>query len=877
MSEIRALSVTPTPRNPDPDRLSGDVLPHAYDVYLKVSPSDPCFSGKVAIAGEAVRPVQSFELNAAGLDVRSAIVQCGSQQLAAQVQADPKHEKVRLTFPQMLPAGPLSLKMAFDGKVRNDLQGLYLGQDGGETALVSQCEAASARSIFPCFDEPAFKASMRWTVETDPGYQVITNGIELPETKTADGHVVHHYAATRKPIASYVSAVTVGHYESTPEVKVSGIPTRVWVARGCTAQGLFAQQCTEFGIPWLEKYFGQPYPFEKLDQVGVPGFDAGAMENAGAIFYRRQLLQMDPTRASLAVKRRIAEVVLHENAHQWFGNLVTPRWWDDLWLNEAFATWLSRKAISEWHADWQVWDWHTAVYRSHAMQADALSNTHPIYTTVRTPREAEQNFDDITYEKGSSVLRMLEQYLGEDVFQKGMQLHMERHKCGNASSADLWQSLEDASGQPVGELMRSWINQPGFPQVSASVEQQNGQTYLALSQERCFSDPARRGSSPQTWNIPVVVRYEDDEGVKTQRFLMKDPSDRIQLDVKGKLRWVLPNQGATGFYRTAMARPQLDALLQNGLSRLSVSERVGLLDDEWELAKNGTFGMSRYLDVMQALAGDRDGFVIGKICEQLGYLDDHLVSEADRPKLQALTRKLLQPQLERLGWSQQPGESEQDAQLRADVVLALAQVGRDPAVLDRAEHLATQEARNPNSLDPALANAVVKAGAVRGDARRMEHYLDIYRSRRDQGAPPAEQLRYIDAVSAFENPDAVAKVLSLVGNPQDTTIPQEQIGTVLVGHLSEPAVQQSAFRFLNQNWNALQPRLGSMLGVNRVLNGLKAMPDDQIDQVAGFFKAHPIPEARRTMDGVLDTLRVRGSLVDREHSDLSAWLARHTG
>ena len=396
--------------------------------------------------------------------------------------AAPASETVVLRFASPLARGKAALELAWAGRMTDGLRGLYPAGDG---IVATQFEAADARRVFPCFDEPGFKAPWRLAVEAPTGVAVLSNSAPASE-EDLDGRRRIRFAET-PPLPTYLVALVLGRVDAHLPVSVRGVPVRTFAQPAKLALTGFGQDVAVEVLPRLEDYFGVPYAFGKLDQVGLPEFEAGAMENAGLITYREVALLLDPATASLAQKKRVAEVVTHELAHQWFGNWVTMTWWDDLWLNEAFATWMAFKIVDQWNPAWRVW-LEFDQGKAAALHLDALRSTHPVRAEIRNVAEATEAFDLITYEKGGAVLRMIEGYLGEEPFREGIRTYMRRHAKGNAVADDLWRALGEASREPVVELANAWIGAPGHPVIEVA---RTGRT-LRLSQRRFFSEPGRR-------------------------------------------------------------------------------------------------------------------------------------------------------------------------------------------------------------------------------------------------------------------------------------------------------------------------------------------------------------------------------------------------
>ncbi|MEZ0310589.1 MAG: M1 family metallopeptidase [Myxococcota bacterium] len=854
-------------------RLSKDITPRAYAIHLFATPKKMTFSGTVRISLKSRVASEVVELHARDLTVGDVVAIVGKKKIKGKAKLRKDRETVELRFPKELPKGAFEITTSFKGKLNPSMHGLYLAKDGDERAIVSQCEATDARGIFPCFDEPEHKATFQWTVTTDAGLTVITNGVPKGVKKvrvSGKPAETHAFGATRI-ISSYLVAVTIGKLEASKKRIVAKIPCRAWAGPGKGKLTDFAQDVTAQVLPWYEKYFGQKYNYQKLDQVAVPGFDAGAMENVGAIFYRQNLLLMQPGATSWTSQKRIAEVIAHELAHQWFGNLVTMKWWDDLWLNEAFATWIAYKAVDVWQPTWRMWDDYLESKES-ALAADALVNTHPVYTPVKTPAEATELFDVITYEKGCAVLRMCEAYLGDAVFQKGIKAYQTEFKNKNAAGADLWRCLADASGEPVGELMRSWVEQEGFPLVTVSaapgMADSGGKTTLTLKQRRFFSDAGmmKKGTA-QVWTIPIVIRYSGPNGIQTHRHLMRNTEETV--DLPAGVRWVHANASAGGFYRV-----QMDALMRarllTAVADLAPSERMTLIEDQWALVRNGESDVGAFLDVLSAFRGDNDHIVTRSMTKALSSIHSYLVGPAEEARFAELVRWFFSPQLESLGMETRHGEPEAQGVRRASIVYALGELGRDPKVLAEAARLVAREMEDPTAVDPNLAGTLVALGAVKGDNALLDSYVRVYLARKEARSTPDLQARYLGALSAFEDKKANARVLAMC---LDETVPQEQLRVVIAPMLSRKATQRGAWEFLKKHWSAIGPRVGSM-GVARLVESTGSLPADLEEDVDAFFTKHPVEEAKRALQKALEAMRLKAELSTREANGLRAWLLR---
>ncbi|HEY1418987.1 MAG TPA: M1 family metallopeptidase, partial [Myxococcaceae bacterium] len=568
------------------------------------------------------RPVRSFVLHAVELDVAHAEVHSVGRGIRARVQVRPVSETVLLELDDELPAGEARLVLRWTGRFTEGLRGLYLAA----SVAATQFEAADARRVFPCFDEPAFKCTWALTVKVPPKLVALSNGRVLAEELEGAYRKVRF--AETEVLSSYLIALVVGPLVSTTEEVAAGIPVRTWCLEEKRALLGFGQKAALAVLPMLQDYFGLPYAFGKLDQVGIPDFEAGAMENAGLITYRELALLLDPATAPLAVQKRVAEVVTHELAHQWFGNWVTMVWWDDLWLNEAFATWMAYKIVDLWRPDWRVWlDFDAG--KATALHLDALRSTHPIRGTVANAAEATESFDAITYEKGGAVLRMIEGFLGEEAFRSGIRDYMRKHARANAVADDLWGALARASHAPVVELANAWIRQSGYPVVSVALDGNR----LRVSQERFFSEPGLSG--PETWPVPLVLAWGDERGRQSRTFLLEKQTGEITLETAGQVRWLNANAGSTGFYRVAYSADLL-ARLGKSLSALLPAERIGLLADQWALVRAGRARISDFLDLVLAFGDESDHAVLDELVGRLGYVEARLVDGEDQERFRKL-------------------------------------------------------------------------------------------------------------------------------------------------------------------------------------------------------------------------------------------------
>ncbi|MPY96295.1 MAG: M1 family peptidase, partial [Acidimicrobiia bacterium] len=519
---------TSTAAAPSRYRLPTTVRPSHYEIELDVDLAGAVFTGWVAARVEVAEPVSEVVVNADELVIAEAWVEAGGRRVGATVSFDAETERATFALEGTLPAGPATVHARFTGVLNDKLVGFYRttfkDADGVErTAAATQFEAPHARMAFPCWDEPEFKASFGVTLVVPEGELAISNAAEVERTPTGDGRTRYRFADTMV-MSTYLVAFVVGPFEATAPVDVAGTPLRVVYPRGQGHLVGYGLEAGEFGLRFFEDYYGIGYPGDKLDLVAVPDFAFGAMENLGCITFREVLLLVDPTTVTQPELQRVADVIFHELAHMWFGDLVTMKWWNGLWLNEAFATFMEMKATDAFRPEWQRWV-DFGLSRTMAFDTDALASTRPIEYEVVSPADAEGMFDVLTYEKGAAVLRMVEQYLGEDAFRAGVRRYLEQHSYANTETTDLWDALEAETGQPVRGMADSWIFQGGFPLVTASLE--GSALHLAQERFRYLDDGGPGGGGPggggagtagARWKVPVIVRV----GGREQRALLED-------------------------------------------------------------------------------------------------------------------------------------------------------------------------------------------------------------------------------------------------------------------------------------------------------------------------------------------------------------------
>ncbi|HVA04572.1 MAG TPA: M1 family metallopeptidase [Acidimicrobiales bacterium] len=854
-------------------RLPYSVEPRRYALRLTPDLDAATFSGEVHIEVMVHEAVTTVVLHAAELTVAEAWIEPGGgERLPLAVEMDRGSERLVLSPSTALPPGPGVISIEFSGILNDQLHGFYRSaftddQGVSHTIATTQFEATDARRAFPCFDEPDRKAVFSVTLDVPDGLSAYSNGPEVDDSPLPQGGRRIRFGDTI-PMSTYLVAFVVGPLVATDPLDVRGTPVRIVHVPGKGDLTAFALEAAAHSLEFFVDWFGIEYPAEKLDLVAIPDFAFGAMENLGCVTFREAVLLVDPDRASRLELERVADVISHEIAHMWFGDLVTMRWWNGIWLNEAFATLMELLCVDHFRPQWQRWV-SFGVTRDAAMATDGLHATRPVEYPVGPPEEAQGMFDVLTYQKGAGVLRMLERYLGTERFRDGVRRYLEAHRFGNTETEDLWNAIEEASGEPVRDIMDSWILQGGFPLVS--LDTAPGPTPPAgtpvVSQEPfhyATSDgPSAIGSG---WKIPVIARAID--GDEARLLLDSDPEP---LDLGGDTLddAVVVNAGGSGFYRVRYA-PEHHRRLAGRLDALDLLERFNLLGDSWAVVVAQRSGPEDFLLLAEALGNEDDPDIWAQVTGALSLL--HRAAADDvRPLVGAYTRGLLGPVLARLGWSARPGEGPRTPTLRAQVVAALGTVGRDPEVQAEAHRLHDVAQRGEVALDPDLASAILSTVGASGGTEDFETFLDHYR----HPATPQEEMRYLYALTGFADPSLAARAFGLAMTEVRSQDSPFVIQLLLTNRDNGPATWARVV----EHWDELLARIPSNI-LPRMLGGLTSLcrDPDLARAVTAFVRAHPLAIGQRTVEQTLERLEINvsfaASLAETAGPVLSAGLQR---
>ncbi len=843
----------------DPYRLPRSVIPSRYDLTLRPDLDAATFSGTCRIDATVEEATDEVVLNAVDLEIDSATV--GGE--AATTRLDPETERLHLTLPAPLAPGPTVVELGFRGVLNDQLKGFYRStftdEKGKERVLATtQFEATDARRAFPCWDEPDLKASFAVTLEVPDGLLAVSNAREVARQDLDGGHVRIHFAETMV-MSTYLVAFVVGPLEVTDPVAAGGVDLRVVHPIGKGALARYALEVGAFSLDHLADWYDLPYPGDKLDLVAVPDFAFGAMENLGCVTFREVLLLVDPATATQPELQNVVDVIAHELAHMWFGDLVTMRWWNGIWLNEAFATFMELSTTDAFRPDWERWVGF-GISRSEALDTDALHTTRPVEFPVHSPDEADGMFDVLTYEKGASVVRMLEQYLGEERFRGGIRRYLAAHQYANTETTDLWDAIEEATGEPTRRIMDSWIFQGGYPLVSVAVD---GAT-LQLRQQRFTY---LEGAEAATWAVPVLVAWSRDGEEHDSRVLLD--GETATVDLGGAPDWVVVNRGGSGFYRVGYAPDLRDQLADRALEVLEPIERYQFVDDVVAATVAGHLEASDVLGVVTRLGAETDLSVWQRIVGALRGLR-RLVDGEAHDRLAELAGDLLRPAYERIGPLPVEGESDRDAELRAVLFGALGTLACDPDARARAAELHRAYLKDRGVVDPALAAAAAGVLADVGDADDYEAFVDRFTGASD----PQEEQRYLYLLVDFEDPALYQRSLDMTLTEQ---VRSQNAPYVIRRALTNRERGPDGWRWLTEHWDEAIERFPSN-SISRMLGGIVALDrQDLADAVDAWLDAHPIPQGELAIRQHRERMRV--NVVHRERSApaLEDALLRPTG
>jgi aminopeptidase N len=850
-----------------PGKLPKEVVPIEYSVRIVPSIDKFTFTGTETVKLSVRRPVRQLVLNALELEVADASID-GKALPDSAIKIDKKSELLTVALPSELAAGEHTLGLSFTGKINQQGQGLFYvpyqeyGNGTKKIMLGTQFEATDARRFFPCWDEPVFRARFQLTVVVPENWLAVSNMPIESEEKSAGGKEVRF--ATTPPMSSYLNVFVAGELDLI-ESRSGGTHLRVIATKGKAEMGRYALDATAQILQYYNDYFGLPYPLPKLDQIALPGGFGGAMENWGGITYYESTLLFDPKRSSAETKQNIYEVIAHEIAHQWFGDLVTMAWWDNLWLNEGFASWMGTKCTVHFNPQWEVWlrrnlprdpTRRFGIAKEQAMEGDARSTTHPIQQPIATEAEANSAFDDITYKKGQSFLRMLESFLGDDVFRDGVRRYIAAHKYSNSTTADLWNALSEASKKPVGEIATGWTEQPGFPVVKVKRE---GEGKVALIQERFTVN--FQNAPPLEWKIPLTYAVI---GEAPATLLMTSRADSLQ-NVPAD-RTLKLNVNGAGNYRVQYDDPSWNLLLQ-ALPNLGVEDRVNLLSDAWALVQANRAPVSIYFGLVEQLPASTDLAEREQLINVLDYINRLLIGTPERKKFQRYARSLLRPTFEALGWQPRAGEQPPAGNLRASLITALGDLD-DSAIIAGCRERFDKYLNDPASLAPDLRPAVFAIVGRYANEKTWDHLHELGL----KTTSIEEQQNYYNALARTIEPKLIKKTLPIALTDELPTSRAIFLVSRIARQSDHPDM---AWDFAKANMKTLLAKTDA-LGANRYAPGLFTFfaENARANELRAYAKANLPETSAPEVAKAVDEIQFRSEFKKRLAPQLNAWIER---
>ena len=832
--------------------LPADVQPLHYQLTVTPDVGTSTFSGDLTIDLQVVNPTSKITLDALDLEILDCTLTVpNGHPVQPTVTVDAAAGTVTFTVPARLLPGTVRLHIDYDGRLRDDGRGFYVVRTVGRKYVLSQMESVDARRAFPSVDEPAAKASFALSAVIDEGLTAISNGPVVSDTPGPKfGKHTVRFGTTPK-MSSYLVALAVGEFqclegsaESVP-IRVCTLPERKDLAR-------FALDAAEQAFTFDNRYFGFHYPFRKLDLVAVPGNFPGAMENAGAIFFDEGLLA-NGARASESALADEASVLSHEIAHLWMGDVVTMASWDDLWLNEGFATWMTPKSLAAWKPQWHL-ELAEVANAGNVMRFDALKSTRAVRAPVSTAAEIDESFDQVAYDKGAAVVRMIEAWMGPDAFHKALAAFVHAHAFGAVTTEDLGAALQGASGQPVAAMLAGFITRPGVPEVSIESACDGGDTVVTASARR-FS-PGVPQASPEgvLWTIPIGLRGVAEGGSvpAVSTVLLSAPRQTFKL--AGCFPAVFANAGADGYYYTSYTSDALGRLASAAESQLTPAERIRLLEDAWDLARAGHQRIGDYLPVAAAMAADTTPEVVEELDRELTFVRNYLVPGSEHALFEAWVTRVFSPVEQDLGWKPARGESEDRVRQRRAVLDILGRAGRDKDVLAMARTMIDAHLAGRERIEPTFMPLVVRLAAVMA------------------GTDFLPRLRALDEHEILTTTADAAFVVGVLTNGIATTGGREPWPDWLSGALGNPAAQSEAWRVAVSHWNDVRQGFAEPAALSAVVVGTGQLCDGESRVSVSQLFADKTAAAPRTLQLTLDRIDACRDVLMRLDAPLADWL-----
>jgi len=821
-----------------------EIIPINYNLSFEPDLQKFIFEGKESIEINCKKPTRIITLNCAEIKIHSCYITQKNQKILCTTKTDEKKEELTITLAKKV-QGLAFAHIEFQGILNDRLLGFYRSQykQNGQTKFLAttQFEAADARRAFPCWDEPEAKATFEISLIIDNKLSAVSNMPVKSITKLGKKKL---YKFGKTPIMStYLIYLGVGEFEYLLG-KIGKTQIRVVTTKGNKSKGKFALDLGKKLLVSYEKYFGIKYPLPKLDLIAVPDFAAGAMENWGAITFRETILLYDPKTSSTKTKQFIAEVISHEIAHQWFGNLVTMKWWNDLWLNESFATFMATKFVDKFYPEWDLWNQFVEDAMNIAMGLDSLKTTHPIDVKVNSPAEIREIFDAISYDKGGCILRMLEDYVGEPNFRKGLKNYLSSFKYKNAQGQDLWNAIGKASKMPVSIMVNSWLKQPGFPLVDIK---QKGND-LQITQKRYLLEPHKK-STPGKWVIPLSI------GVNGETINKLFSNKSTTIKIPNSIGFVA-NYGRKGFYRVKYDEGiLLDLKMLVDQKRLPPIDRWAIQNDLYSLCVSGNENVRNYLDFSDAYYHEDSYLASINVANNLSSIYFRAFNEKFSEEIKEYAINYLRKILSELGWDPKKSDKHTDALLRSFAISTLGRMD-DEEVSQEAKKRYDKFLKNPKSLHPDLIEPICSIAAWNGNSKTYHELVGLYKNAKTM----EEKLRFLGAMCGFKDHKLLLKSLDFSQTPN---VRSQNMQLPIMKVSANPYGKKILWPWLKKNWKKLNKKVGHGNPLfNRIVASISSVADDSMEnEIRQFFHKNPTPGTERTQEQTLERIRINSKFL----------------
>ncbi|XP_014604170.1 PREDICTED: puromycin-sensitive aminopeptidase isoform X1 [Polistes canadensis] len=854
-------------------RLPKNVRPCHYDITLVPDITNFVFKGTENVHIEVLTPTDTIVLNSLEINIKSAhyVNNDGCTISAKSINTSPSEETATLVFDDKLPVGKdVILTLEFDGEINDKMKGFYRSKyrraDGSVAyAAVTQFEPTDARRCFPCWDEPALKATFDITLKVPIGVIALSN-MTIKERNVSES--IETLSFERTPLMStYLVAVVIGEFDCIEDKSSDGVLVRVYTPKTKQEQGQFALEVATKVLPYYKTYFGIAYPLPKIDLIAIKDFSSGAMENWGLVTYREACLLVDPQNTSAVRKQWIALVVAHELAHQWFGNLVTMEWWTHLWLNEGYASFVEFLCVAHLFPEYDIWTQFVTDTHIRALELDALKNSHPIEVLVEHPAEIDEIFDDISYYKGACVIRMLHSYIGDDDFRKGMNLYLNRHSYSNAETEDLWAALEEASNKSVRSVMSTWTKQQGFPIVKVDCRQEGNNRILSLSQERFLADGSVDMDN-RLWIVPISVSTSKNPKETVLTALLDEKTKEFVLKDVPEGTWIKINPGTIGFYRTRYSPEAMSLFLPAIKDRsLPPLDRLGLLDDLFAMVQAGHASTVELLRFMQAFQHEDNYTVWSSIVNCIGKISVLLSPLDIADTFKAFVRNLMRDISKRLGWYPKPNEIHLNTLLRSLILDRMAAANDEETIREAKKRFALHvSGAVPLSAD--LRSSVYRAVLSVGDYITYDTMLNLY----EESDLNEEKERILKALGAIRYENLLKKTIEF--SMSEKVKAQDTVFGFMSVTMSQYKGRVIAWEFFKEHWKTLLDRYegGFLLARLIKVTTENFVSEEFAKDVENFFENHPIPGTERTVQQSIESIRLHAAWLARDEDSIKEFL-----